>query len=208
MLIHKSHIGEFTQFTTNIQDRYINPDIEASEVEDARPLLGDAMVNDILVISDYNPQAWAVGTTYSALIYVVYNDKVYKWLQAGTGQDPETAAAYWELSPLGTFWWNYVRPWIVFKTMEKFSSTHGVNITQSGMRTNESTQDFPIDGGTRATVVGRHRKSAAVRENKLLTYLKSVNWTINTVVYEVDCTQYKKTTGSFSIRAAGKKRST
>lgn len=79
--------------------------------------------------AQYTFPAYNAGTAYSLGAIVSYNSKLYKAIQAGTGQDPETpASTYWELYSPFTEWMRErlhdgitqsVRDWITKKTKLK-----------------------------------------------------------------------------------------
>jgi hypothetical protein len=208
MIIRKIHIGQYAPFTTNVPDKDLDPHILNAETMELKPILGDALYTAIRQISDTNPNVWNVGTPYVVgnFSYSLSGGvaSVYECIQANAGQ-ALTDIAYWTPSPLGSIWYNYILPWAIFETLKKFMVWYGVHVTPSGVQVNGDTTFLPVDGQTRAGMVAEYKNNAQVYKAKFRNYMDDINWTVNTVVYEIDCDDYKPTQSTFSLRGAGKK---
>lgn len=204
MIVQKLDFSTWIDFTQNIDDDQINPYIIKTDTKKILPALGDDLHAAIRLISDENPIAWSSTTAYSVNDYATSGDVVYKAIQAGTNH-AVTDTAYWEESPLGTFWLVYVKPWAVHEIAQKFFIWHGINTTQFGVRVNFSDSDTSIDGKTREAIIADLASDAGMYKSKMLNYLEDEEWTIDGVEYEVDCTDYKNEP-SFSIRPVGKRK--
>jgi hypothetical protein len=167
MLVRKSNFSTWVQFTTNVPDRMLDNHILNSETIDIRPILGDALVNAIRAISDTNPEDYSNTIAYTIGKYAISGAVVYKCIQAHTGQ-PVTNATYWEESPLGTFWYVYLRPVAVFDAMIMFTTLHGNLVTQFGIVVVPQDSSFPIDGTSRAVMISFFKKAGSVKSWKCL----------------------------------------
>lgn len=206
MIVRKADFSEFVEFTQNIPDNKINPHINTTQVKLIRPVLGQTLYTAVLAVGDASPVEWAAGTAFSAAGLYAYKDNVmYVSLQATTGDDPATSPLYWSSNPIGTFWLVYVKPWAVFECFAKFLLWHGKNITQFGIRIQTDDTSIQVTGSERADLIDDVNTSAGTYKSLMLNYLCDVEWTIDSVVYTVDCTDFKDEP-SFSIRPGGTKK--
>lgn len=202
MIVQKLDFSTWVDFTQNIEANKIDPYILSIDTIEILPVLGDTLHAAILLISDTNPIAWDVATTYAADDYVSYENVLYKALQATTGDVPTDLAPDWEVSPLGTFWLNYVKPWAVYEIASDFYLWHGINTTQFGLRENYEETSTSVSGDVRAALIHSIKNKAKVFKAKMLNYLCDEDWTIDGTVYTIDCTDYKSS-NIFQIRAVG-----
>lgn len=208
MIVIKELIEIWGQFTINIKDRMIDHWIKQAEDNHVKPVLGDNLYIDIRKISDTTPTEWnnAIPYQIGSFSYELNEGvaSVYKAIQTTTNE-PLSDINYWQPSPLGNFWYNYVLPWAVFETLIIFSAFHGVNFTQSGVRVNSSTTDFPADGSIRAAITSNYKNNAVVKRKLVENFLCEVGWTIDNVNYTTNCEDYKRSNPGTGVRAAGKK---
>lgn len=193
MIIDKNHIAPFAPVSINIADRFINPDITNAGEFDIKPVLGLELFNKCEDINELNIIDWDVTTGYILNDKVIFSNKIYNCLAPSTGDLPAAALSlYWLELQVGTFWLNYIVPFASFAVMKRFTATHGVNYTQSGLRVNSSNTDFPVDGATRSTIVSQHKNDSQIWQNKTLKFLCDINWTLDLIIYSVDCAVFKK----------------
>lgn len=208
MIIRKAHIGVFEPFTLNVTDRLLDPHILNAENLQVKTFIGDSLYNAVRVISDTNPLEWSDATAYTTEMYAYSLTggiaSVYKCIQGNTDQ-PLTDTDYWEPSPLGNFWYNYLIPWAVFETLKIFIVGHGVHVTPSGVQINSDPTFLPIDGQTRSGLEAKYRNFSQAYRAKAKNHLDDVEWTISGTKYEVECDDYKPTQTNFILRGAGKK---
>lgn len=207
MLISKQDIKNYVQFTLNIENRIIDPNITDAQEYDLRPFVGDAMY--LQLIEDFSAiilADWDIATGYLINDFVIYNNEVYKALAPSTGSQPDTTPADWELNELGTFYINYLKPYLVFKTFGRFLLWVGRNITQYGLREiNEETSVAVTDEG-RSALIKDIKGKASIWQSRVSNYLCNVHWTFDTVKYEIDTDIYKENPRkTFNIRAVGRK---
>lgn len=208
MLINKQNIKNLVQFTLNIEDRIINPNILDAQEYDLRPMVGDAMY--LQLYNDFDDVIlanWSNLTAYSIDDFVVYGSTVYKALTANTGQQPDTNPTDWQVNELGTFFLNYLQPFLVFRAFGRFLLWVGRNITQYGLREMNEETSVPVTEDGRAALIVDIKGKASIWQNRLNNYLCDVNWTFDNVKYEIDCDDYKENPRkTFRIRAVDRKR--
>lgn len=209
MLILKTHFPEYEAFTLNIPDSQVTPYINNAETQDMIPVLGDQMYAALRVIFDTSPASWSSTAAYTtgqfSIVQSGHLSYLYKCIQSGTGQAPATSPAYWQLSELGTFFLQYIKPWGVMVCLREFLVNHGVNITQFGIRVADEPTSMPADGRQVEAKIQVYRERGRTYKAKMLNRLKDVDRTFDGVKYEVDCEDYKTNNNnpgnSFKIRA-------
>lgn len=208
MLISKADIKAFVQFTLNIEDRIINPNITDAQEYDLKPMIGDAMYLQ-LEQDFYNAPLtlWDVADNYLANDFVIYNGSVYKALLPNVGSQPDTNPLDWELNELGTFFYKFLVPFLVFRSFGRFLLWIGRNITQYGLREMNEETSVPVNEEGRAALIVDIKGKASIWQNRINNYLCDVNWTFDNVKYEIDCDDYKENPRkTFKIRAVDRKR--
>ena len=206
MLIKREYFSEYVQFTMNIPASQVDPHILNAEYQDIVPKIGDQMYNALRFIYDTNPADWSSLTNYFTNDYVIVQNgtskQLYKALANNNNVNPINAPATWQLSELGTFFLNYLKPFGVFACYKEFLIFHGINITQFGLRVAEETTSFAVDGNTRAAMLDNARSRMNAYQAKMQNYLCDVDWTFDGIIYDIDCKVYKKHNNSqFKINA-------
>ena len=208
MIVRKTDIGRFAPFTTNVKDKDLDPHILNAETMEVKPIMGASLYIAVRQIADTNPLTWNSATVYTAgmFAYSVTDGiaSVYKCILGNTNQ-ALTNVTYWEPSPLGTLWYNYILPWASLETLKKFMVWYGVHITGTGVQINSDPSFLPVDGQTRAGMTADFRNSAQVYKASFRNHMDDINWTISGTKYQIDCDDYKPTQSTFVIRGAGKK---
>lgn len=207
MLISKQDIKNYVQFTLNIENRIIDPNITDAQEYDLRPFVGDAMYLQLnedfgnIILAD-----WDITATYQVGDFVIYQNEVYKALAISTGSQPDTTPADWSLNELGTFYINYIKPFLVFKTFGRFLLWVGRNITQYGLREMNEETSNPVTDEGRSALIKDIKGKGSIWQNRVSNYLCNVHWTFDTVKYEIDTDVYKENPRkTFNIRAVGRK---
>lgn len=206
MLIKREFFSEYVQFTLNIPPAQVDPHILNAENQDIIPKIGDQMYIALRAIFDTNPSIWSSATAYLTNDYVIIQNgiqkQVYKALANNTNVNPISSPATWQLSELGTFFENYLKPFGVFACYKEFLIYHGINITQFGLRVADETTSFAADGNTRAAMLDNARSRMNAYQAKFQNYLCDIDWTFDGIIYDIDCTVYKKHNNSqFKINA-------
>lgn len=208
MLINKQDIKNYVQFTLNIENRIIDPNILDSQEYDLRPMLGDAMYLQLETdFSNIILANWDIADTYQVNDFVIYNNIVYKALVITTGNQPDINPADWEENELGTFYIKYLKPYLVFKSFSRFLLWIGRNITQYGLREMNEETSVPVSDEGRSALIKDIKGKASIWENRISNYLCDVHWTFDTIKYEVDTDDYKQyPKKTFNIRPISKER--
>jgi hypothetical protein len=202
MLIDKQNIKDITQFSLNIEDRMITPSINDAQEYDLRPLVGDLMYYEIL--SKFDGQIitiWDALTAYNINDYVFYDKIVYKSLTANVGSQPDINPTDFQANQLGTFYYNLLIPFLVFRCYARFLLWVGRNVTQYGLREMNEDTSVPVNEQGRADLIKDMNSKANICNSRFKNYLCDVNWTLDTIVYSVDCTDYANPRKSYNIRA-------
>lgn len=207
MLISKSDIKEYVQFTLNIENRIIDPSIKDAQEYDLRVVVGDTMYFQFLNDFDTtNLQNWAIATAYLTNDFVIYGNKVYKALTNTTGDQPDISPAEWVENELGTFFITFIKPFLVFKAFARFMTWVGRNITQYGLREMNEETSNPVDEEGRQVLIVDIKGKASIWYSRMKNYLSDVHWTFDTIKYDVDSEDYKEyPTKTFRIRSVDKK---
>ena len=69
MIISKKDFNSWVQFTQNIEDRILIPQIQTVQTDKINPILGDDLYNDVLAIANTNPALWNNATVYNLNSY-------------------------------------------------------------------------------------------------------------------------------------------
>jgi hypothetical protein len=194
-LIHnKCDLAEFTSFSESIGTNLVIQKIRDTEIERAEPFLGIELVTAMRSVYSKSVKVYDQFKTYAIGDFVISSENedstlnsVYRCIQVGNGQ-PLTNVLYWEISPIGTFWYQHVRPWASFATYEHFCVGHGINVVEAGMRVSQTDTDYEINEAQRAKIIADAARSASIRKARLSKYLDSIAWTIGGVVYKEDNT--------------------
>lgn len=191
MLISKSDIKTYANFTLNVVDHIINPSILDAQNYDLQPIIGDTMYYKLL--SDFDGSIiniWNNIDTYNISDYVVYDRIVYKCITSNSGSQPDINPGDWLVNELGTFYYNYLIPYLVFKCYGRFLLWAGRNITQYGLRQNtEDTSESVSDAGRSALIADINVKGN-IWYNRFKNRLCTVNYTFDSVKYTIDCDVY------------------
>lgn len=192
MLISKVDIKDFTQFTLNIEDRIFNHNILDAQEFDLKPTIGDIMFDALIVAAPNGYAAWNVLTPYVLDEYVVYANKVYKALQPNTGSQPDTSPLDWVINELGTFFYVYLRPFLVFCSYKKFLLWAGTNLTQYGLVKIDEDTSEEISDQRRAELIADVKQKANIWLSRLRGRLCEVNNTF-------DLVNYSQTNGNYNV---------
>ena len=143
MLLNKSDITLiYPKVGSNISETEIKPSIDDAEIFDLQPILPTDMY-DALKAQIPRPQiGWSGSKSYGGGEVVFHNEVFWKAVSSNTNSEPDSNNADWALAELLNLWMDYIRPFLVYKTLARFSIEHGRNITQFGIRTmNEDTSN-------------------------------------------------------------------
>lgn len=174
MLISKNDIKEFTQFSINIEDRVINHNILDAQEYDLKPVVGDLMYFDLKVYEGM--LEWSLATTYQINMYVVFKNKVYKSLNINTNAQPNLNPLNWIELQLGNFFYNFLRPYLVFISYKKFMIWIGANVTQYGLREINEDTSIPISDGRRAELISDIKTKSNIWLSRLKNEICLMKW--------------------------------
>lgn len=200
MLINKQNIKDLVQFTLNIENRIIDPNINDAQEYDLRPIIGDDMYNQIILdFDDGAITVWDTLEVYTIGQFVSYDGLVYKALTGNTGSQPDLNPLDWQVNELGTFFIKYLQPYLVFASFKRFLLWVGRNITQYGLREMNEDTSVPVTDEGRAALIGDIKVKAKTWYNRFNNYLcqSDVDWTFDMIKYEVDCDVYKENPKKF-----------
>jgi hypothetical protein len=204
MLINKTDIKYYTQFTLNIEDRIINPSILDAEEYDLRPTVGDAMTDKFLSDFPNGILDWNISTVYGVGEFVIYNSVAYKSLNGNTGEQPNLFPFDWEVNQLATFYYNFVKPYLVFYSYSRFLLWIGSNLTQYGLREINEETSIPVSDQRRAELIRDIQQKGSIWNSRLKNKLCKENYIFDTISYAPDCEEYKlNPSKTFGIRAVG-----
>lgn len=204
MLISKVDIKDFTQFTLNIEDRIFNHNILDAQEFDLKPAIGNLMFDALILAAPNGYVAWNSLTPYIIGEYSVYANIVYKALNPNTGSQPDISPLDWEVNQLGTFFYQYLRPFLVFMSYRKFLLWAGTNLTQYGLVKIDEDTSEEISDQRRAELIADVKQKANVWLSRLRGRLCEVNWTFDTVSYAQTDGDYKvNPRKTFQIRPVG-----
>jgi len=207
MLISKADILLFAQFTLNIENRLFNPSATDAQEYDLRPVIMDDMYNAILLIAPNGLSPWSVATNYAINDHIIFtNNKAYKALTANIGSQPDTNPLDWVESELGTFYYNFLRPFLAFCAHGRFMLWAGSNLTQYGFVKISEDTSTEISEDRRAELIADVKTKSNIWLSRLKKRLCKVNWIFDNVNYDVDLDDnYRKNPRkTFRIRPVGK----
>lgn len=183
MLIKKIHFSDIVEFTQNIPDTKVNPEIKNAEKYDFITKFGTSLISALTDACNdsSNWTTWAAGT-YTTGAKVIHNEKVYFISVSTTTQQPGTGTD-WTLKELNTLWLVNVKPYMVYCAYARFLVEHGVNVTQSGMRVAFEDTSNEVDAKTKAMKINSQKSKASAEENLLHVALTNANWTFDGTTY-------------------------
>lgn len=205
MLISKVDVKDFTQFTLNIEDRIFNSNITDAQEYDLRPTIGDLMMNQLLLIAPNGFINWNALTIYAIGDYVLYGTTVYKSLTANVGLQPDTNITDWQVNELGTFFYNYLRVFLVFTSYGRFLLWIGTNLTQYGLREINEETSVGVSDQRRAELIADIKQKSNIWLTRLRGIICDKNFTFDGVNYNIDNCNYRlNPRKTFKIRPVGK----
>lgn len=204
MLINKTDIKYYTQFTLNIENRMIDPSIFDAQEYDLRPTVGDAMTDKFLLDFPNGILNWDIATSYTPNDFVIYNSIAYNSLTINIGQQPDLFPADWAINELGTFYYNFIKPYLVFNSYSRFLLWIGSNLTQYGLREINEETSISVSDQRRAELIRDIQQKSSIWNSRLKNKLCKVNYIFDTISYAPDCEQYRlNPRKTFGIRAVG-----
>lgn len=202
MIIKKNFFPEYVAFSLNIPDWQVEPHIKNSEMNDLVPMIGDDMYNDLKKIFEITPNIWNITYSFNANDYTIFDGKVYKAITANNALQPDLNNSDWQISQLGTFFWNFIKPVGVMLAYKEMLIYHGINITQFGIRISDETSSIPADGAIRGQLINNATHRLKQYISQMNNELEKKKWTFDSVVYFISCDKYKKNiNNSFKISA-------
>lgn len=191
MLISKADIKYYANFTLNVVDHIINPSMLDAQNYDLQPIIGDDMYYKLLADFDGSIiTVWNNTDTYVPLDYVTYKRVTYKCINPNTNSQPDINPGNWVVNELGTFYYNYLIPYLVFKCYGRFLLWAGRNITQYGLRENNEDTSAPVSDVARAALISDINVKGNIWYNRFKNRLCKLNDTFDGVKYTVDCNVY------------------
>jgi hypothetical protein len=133
------------------------------------------------------------------------NTTVYKSLSANVGLSPDTNPLDWEVNQLGTFFYNFLRQFLVFSSYGRFLLWIGTNLTQYGLREINEETSVAVSDQRRAELITDIKQKANIWLTRLRNELCEVNFTFDNVNYNIDNSNYRlNPRKTFKIRPVGK----
>jgi len=168
-LARRKDFKELVDLSDNINAGKVNTAIANAERFHITPLFPSAMVSAMRLIVATDPQDWIDSTSYKEDDYVVFNDDesvtVWKCLADNSESKPADDNTDWEISELGTYWYNHVRRAMVYKTFSEMLVTHGNEFTQFGLVTPRETESFAVSGSERGGMINLYKNYASTEMN-------------------------------------------
>lgn len=192
MLINKIDIQQFTQFTQNIEDRIFNHNILDAQEFDLKPVIGNKMFDALILAAPNGYSNWNALTVYAVNDLVVFGSSVYIAINGSTGSQPDTNPLDWSVNQLGTFFLNYLKPFLVFVSYGNFLLWAGTNLTQYGIVQIDEDTSEQITDQRRAELIANVSKKANVWLSRLKRRMCEVNDTF-------DAVNYSQTDGNFKV---------
>lgn len=173
-IITKQDIADVTgNFTTNIEDRLINPKILNAQTFDLGVLLGSELFGEVIAM-ETKPDGWDSETEYNPGDLVSGTDGVYKALVIT--MQPITSVD-WEFQPLETLRFFKLTEYLAWNAYCRFLLTHGRNITQAGLTQPQDPQGTysPLSDKSRAELAADAESKADFYGTQIRTFLKTYN---------------------------------
>ena len=204
-LVTKNNIvASEVPITANVSDNKINPYIPKA-LRQLRAILPSALYAALQVEFDSDKQAWSINKRYSSGDFSIHaEDGIRKtWRTSATtiGSEPTTSNADWSEWTLGTFFINYVQPYLSHQVFLAYLVNGGVNITHQGPQRIANETAAPVDGNAYDALLSYWRSEMNITKAEMFNYLDSENNTLSSVVYEdVEPARKKR---RFKIRPIG-----
>lgn len=146
MLITKEDFLGIVPFTVLVPDSEIYPYVNQTLLFDLPEVLkSETLLDALFTLNDlkatgYDPlKEYAVNDYIFIGSVITRNAKVYKALNVSTGSIPTLENANWEYSDLYTFYYFYVRPFIVVTSFVYYKHNFNIQETPTGSRVFEDT---------------------------------------------------------------------
>ncbi len=184
MLINKIHFSDHLNFTQNIDDDEVNPEIKNAEKYDFIPKFGTSLIAPLVAarVASTAWTTWAAGTYSVAGTIVIHNDEVYILNTASTTSEPGINA-HWLKKEMYTLWYKHVKPFMVFSAFVRFLPEHGSHVTQSGIRKAFEDTSEEVDAKRLAMKINAAKSKASHEHSLLLVALADASWTFDGTVY-------------------------
>lgn len=175
-LITKADLLEFDEFSTNIEDRVINPKINDAHVYDLRGLLPVSVLKTVEA-ANVPPVEWNSVDPYAIGATVSFEYNVYDAVTANFNVQPGTGVAEWALNTGATLRYIHLRPFLVWNTLRRFYVRAGRNITPSGITVPTDPQGTfqPISDQARASIIAEAIAKADFHRQDIQNYLNKNN---------------------------------
>lgn len=204
MLINKIDIQQFTQFTQNIEDRIFNHNILDGQEFDLKPVIGNKMFDALILAAPNGYSNWNALTAYAVNDLIVDGSSVYIAINPNTGNQPSLNPADWSVNELGTFFLNFLKPFLVFVSYGNFLLWAGTNLTQYGIVQIDEDTSEQITDQRRAELIANVKKKSNIWLSRLKRQMCEVNETFDSVNYSQTDGDFKANPRkTFNIRPVG-----
>jgi len=106
-------------------------------------------------------------------------------------------------SELTTFLNDYVKPYLICGSYEKFLLWHGRNVAQFGLRENQEDTSTPISDKARGELIADVRRKTNVYLASMNDRLNDVSYTFDSVVYDFNTCNTSKSKPKIGMRQVG-----
>lgn len=107
-------------------------------------------------------------------------------------------------SELTTFLNDYVKPYLICGSYEKFLLWHGRNVAQFGLRENQEDTSTPISDKARAELIADVRRKTNVYLASMNDRLNDVSYTFDGVAYDFNTCNTSKSKPKIGMRQVGR----
>lgn len=99
---------------------------------------------------------------------------------------------------------DYVKPYLISGSYEKFLLWHGRNVSQYGLRENNEDTSVGISDKARAELMADIRRKTNIYQAEMLNQIKEANYTFDGVTYNFNSCEVSKAKPQMRIRQVGK----
>jgi hypothetical protein len=177
------------RWTDNIKDEWINPLIlQGCENGFRDPVssdLYDKISNEVVrILSGETGDIWNESAQYFVGDYCLYEEVYYKCINDSTGSpNPTEQPEKFEVSELLTFWYSYMKPYLIYYTYKSFLIWHGKHISQGGIRKHNDNTSFEINSDELGYLLGEVKSTISTKQTKMLNKLTFVDYTFDGIQY-------------------------
>jgi hypothetical protein len=186
-IIAKTDLNMCPRWSDNIKDEWINPLLSQACEYSFYDTISQGLYNAMLTFyNEWNENVFDLADSYVLNDYTLYSGSIYKCILGYSGPTTDTPPqdpTHWQISELGNFYYQFARPYLVYKAYQKFLLWHGKHIAQSGFRKHTDNTSFEISSDELGYIMGDVRGVISVKETKMLNELNTKDYTFDTVIY-------------------------